>query len=233
MQLTGEKRLPRGLVVSCQALEGEPLHGPHFMAAMAKAAVMGGAVALRVNGPEDIRAVRQSVQVPIIGLYKAKIEGFDVFITPTFEHARMVKEAGADVVALDATKRGRPDGLSLPQTIARIHEELGIEVMADVSTLKEGVAASQAGADYVATTLSGYTPYSRQSQDPDLALVRQLAEAVNTPVVAEGRFWTPREVMDAIRQGAYGIVVGTAITRPQEITKRFAKAAVRAMKTSC
>lgn len=210
-----------GLVVSCQATAGDPLHGPDFMAAMARSAVLGGARAVRINGPQDVAAVRAAVAVPVIGLWKDGDTG--VYITPTLRHALTVAEAGADVVALDATARPRPDGSDLAATIDALHEA-GVTVMADVSTLAEGLAAASAGADLVATTLSGYTPHSRHRPGPDLDLVARLAASGAAPVVAEGRYGTPQQAAEALSLGAVAVVVGGAITRPADITARFAEA---------
>jgi N-acylglucosamine-6-phosphate 2-epimerase len=216
------ERLRGGLVVSCQAPPGDPLHGPGVMAAMARAAVLGGAVGIRANGPGDIRAVRRAVAVPVIGLWKEGGEG--VYITPTLGHARAVAEAGAQVVALDATGRPRPDGSTLPELVAGLKEAHPCLVMADVATLEEGVAAAAAGADLVATTLAGYTPGSRRLPGPDLELVAELAAHLEVPVVAEGRIGTPEEARAALDAGAWTVVVGGAITRPQLITARFVAA---------
>lgn len=211
-----------GLVVSCQALAHEPLHGSHHMVVMAKAAKEGGAAGIRANSPEDIRAIRKEVDLPIIGLWKQDYEGFEVFITPTLEAAIAVYEAGASIVALDATSRPRPDGRSLEETIAELKKR-GIPVMADISTYEEGIEAEKFGADYVSTTLSGYTPYS-QTTLPNLELVRELSEVLTVPTVAEGGISTPEEARQALDHGAYFVVVGSAITRPQLITAQFAKA---------
>ena len=210
------------LIVSCQALEDEPMFGASTMAQMATAAQMGGAVAIRANGPDDIRAIRAKLTLPIIGLYKDGSEG--VYITPTFRHAQAVAEAGADIVALDATARSRPDGSQLQDLIRRIHTELHCLVLADVSTLEEGHAAAAMGADFVAPTLAGYTDYSTQQEGPDLALIRQLVEQVPAPIIAEGRIRTPQEARAALDAGALTVVVGSAITRPRWITEQFAEA---------
>jgi N-acylglucosamine-6-phosphate 2-epimerase len=216
------RRLRGGLVVSCQAPPGDPLQGPAFMAAMARAAVLGGAAGIRAEGPADVQAVRQAVDVPVIGLWKQGAEG--VYITPTVDHARAVAEAGAEIVAIDATGRPRPDGSTVPEVVAGLRRTHRCLVMADVSTLDEGTAAAAAGADLVATTLSGYTPYSRQQPGPDLELVAALAARVEVPVVAEGRIATPGEARAALDAGAWAVVVGGAITRPQLIAARFAAA---------
>jgi N-acylglucosamine-6-phosphate 2-epimerase len=208
------------LIVSCQALPDEPLHGAEIMARMALAAWQGGAAGIRANGPADIAAIRQSVPLPIIGLYKDGTEG--VYITPTLDHARAV--AQADIIALDATPRPRPGGCLLTDLIAAIHAELDRPVLADVSTVEEALAAEAAGADLVAPTLAGYTPYSRKTESPDLDLVRAMCRQVQIPVIAEGHIDTPQQAQLALQAGAYAVVVGSAITRPQLITARFANA---------
>jgi len=216
------ERLRGGLVVSCQARPGEPLHGAALMAAMARAAVAGGAVGVRINGIEDVVAVRAAVDVPVIGLWKDGDEG--VYITPTLEHALAVAAAGADVVALDATSRPRRDGCSLAHTVAVLHERAGVLVMADVSSYDEGVEAAAAGADVIGTTLSGYTGGGRPPSGPDLELVEKLAADVRVPVLAEGRIASPAQAAEALARGAYAVVVGGAITRPAAITSRFVDA---------
>jgi N-acylglucosamine-6-phosphate 2-epimerase len=215
-------RLRGGLVVSCQAPPGDPLHGPAFMAAMARAAVLGGAVGIRANGPDDVRAVRQAVDVPVVGLWKDGDEG--VYITPTVRHARAVADAGAHVVAVDATARPRPDGSTAAEVLGALRGDGRCLVMADVATLDEGVAAAEAGAHLVATTLSGYTPSSPRRPGPDLELVAALAARVGVPVVAEGRIAVPDQARAALDAGAWAVVVGAAITRPEHITARFVAA---------
>jgi N-acylglucosamine-6-phosphate 2-epimerase len=215
------KLFPRGLIVSCQALAEEPLHGAEIMARMARAAEMSGAIGIRTNSPPDVAAIRAEVNLPIIGLYKKVLPGCDVYITPKFEFAAEVARAGADVIALDATARPRPAGEDLPTLIRRIHDELGLPVMADISTAKEAATAEQLGADVVGTTLSGYTPYSAQSPGPDFELLADLLKRLAIPVFAEGRFHTPDDAARALEMGCHAVVVGGAITRPQEIARRF------------
>jgi putative N-acetylmannosamine-6-phosphate epimerase len=213
-----------GVIVSCQARTDNPLHGPAFMTAMARAAALGGACGVRAEGESDIVAIRASVDLPIIGLRKRRSADFEVYITPGFKDARLVAEAGADVIAVDATPRPR-DGEALKRLVTRIKKELGKPVMADVSTLEEGINAEKIGCDFVATTLSGYTGYSRHTAEgPDLALVDGLVEALDVPVIAEGRIWRPEEVERAFEWGARAVVIGTAITNPMEITRRFVRA---------
>lgn len=212
------------LIVSCQALPHEPLYGSAIMARMAVAAAQGGAAAIRANTPQDIAAIRAAVDLPIIGLFKVIVEGYDVYITPRLADARAVAEAGASVIAIDATQRPRPEYRALADYIAAIHAATGLPVMADISTFDEGVAAEAAGSAIISTTMSGYTPYSPAQPGPDLDLVRRLAAVLTIPLVAEGRYHAPDQVVQAFVAGADSVVVGGAITRPQEITQRFVKA---------
>jgi putative N-acetylmannosamine-6-phosphate epimerase len=216
-------RLRGGLVVSCQALADEALHGPHHMAAMARAAVAGGAVAIRANGPADVAAIRAAVDVPVIGLEKDDSGRHPVRITPTVAHAVRVAAAGADVIALDATADAGSEE-HLRRLIADVRAATGRPVLADVSTVDEARAAVRAGADLVATTLSGYTDRSPASDGPDLELVAACAAAVDVPVVAEGRYRTGQEVAAAVARGAWAVVVGGAVTRPAEIAARLVAA---------
>lgn len=210
---------PRSIVVSCQPGAGSPLRGAAAMALLARAAVAGGAAAIRANGVPDVTAVREAVDVPILGINKVG-DPRGVFITPTVGSAAEIVAAGADAIALDGTLRPRPDGRALHEQIARIKELLGVAVMADVDTLEAGVAAREAGADLVATTLSGYTGNGVPSE-PDVELVARLSAAVDCPVIAEGRYWTTEDVEAAFGAGAHAVVIGAAITNPMAITRRF------------
>jgi len=210
------------LVVSCQAGPGNPFYTPEAMALMARAAEAGGAGAIRANGALDVAAIRAVTDLPIIGLNKLG-DPAGVFITPTYDSAVGVAEAGADLIALDGTTRPRPDGQRLDQQIARIHEELGVPVLADVDSVDAGLAARAAGADLVATTLSGYTNGTPPT-GPDVELVRQLAAKLDCPIVAEGRIRTPEHVRAVCDAGAYAVVVGHAITNPMDITARLVEA---------
>lgn len=219
------QRLKNGCIVSCQALEDEPLFGEQHMAAMARAAEEGGAAAIRCNSPVDISAIKRAVSLPLIGLYKVEYPNSNVYITPTMKEVSAVAEAGAEMVAIDATDRPRPDGRTLAQLIADIRSRYPeVLIVADVSTLEEGLSADRLGADIISTTMSGYTPYSPQQQEPDFELLARLAERSSKPVLAEGRIWTPEDCSRCFREGAYAVVVGTAITRPREITRRFVNA---------
>lgn len=210
-------------------MEGEPLHGPHFMAAMARAAEAGGAVGVRANAPADIAAIRQVTALPIIGLYKIHTRGLSVYITPDCDSAATIAEAGCDMIAIDATPRPRRNGVTLQQLIDFIHIELRKPVLADCSCEADAVLAESLGADCVAMTLAGYTAHGRPPMDgPDLELLEALVRRMKVPVVAEGRFERPEQVACAFELGAAAVVVGGAITRPQLITRRFANAVPRA-----
>ncbi|MHA4816738.1 N-acetylmannosamine-6-phosphate 2-epimerase [Streptomyces aculeolatus] len=215
-------RLRGRLVVSCQAYPGEPLRDPDAMRRMALAVLDGGAAGIRAQGLADLRAIRAATDAPLIGLWKDGDGG--VVITPTAAHARAVAETGADVVAVDATDRPRPDGREVAESFEAVRRA-GRLVMADVSTYEEGLRAADLGADLIGTTLSGYTGRSpAPGGGPDLDLVERLAAGVRVPVLAEGRIGTPAEAAQALARGAYAVVVGTAITHPTTLTRHFATA---------
>ncbi len=225
------EQIAQGLIVSCQALIDEPLYGPEHMAAMAVAAAEGGAVAIRANTPQDVQAIKRKCGLPLIGLYKKHYSDSDVYITPTLLEVKRIADAGAEFVAIDATSQTRPNGQSLEDFIATIRESCPqVGIVADVSTFEEGVVAMKLGVDLVSTTLSGYTPHSLQQKEPDIELVRRLAALNEVPVLAEGRIWTIEECAACMEAGAHAVVVGTAITRPQEITRRFVGAVHSASK---
>jgi len=208
-----------GLVVSCQAPQRSPLREPAWIARVAQAAEFGGAVGLRVNGPEDIAAVRALTSLPVIGLHKVAGPHRQI-ITPTLELAEGLLEAGAVMIAVDATHEVIGDDLRLLGEI----RALGAQVMADVSTLDEGLRAWDSGVDAVGTTLSGYTLATRPGPDgPDLELVGALA-ARGVRVIAEGRYRDPQQVRAALDLGAHSVVVGGAITDPFSTTERFVAA---------
>lgn len=225
MLLTNEQLngLKGRLVVSAQAYPGEPMRDPRTMAQVAQSAVLGGAAAVRVQGIADIQHARSAVEVPVIGLFKDGHEG--VFITPTLHHALAVAQAGAHIVALDGTRRDRPDGRSLSETIAVIHEKTGAMVMADCGSLDDALAAVDAGADVLGTTLAGYTVERPKTDGPDLELIEQIAaEDTGRMLIAEGRIHTPAQAASALSAGADSVVVGTAITHPTSITSWFVDA---------
>ena len=211
------------LIVSCQALPHEPLYGAEIMARMASAAVRGGAAAVRANTPSDIAAIRMAVDVPIIGLWKVDIPGYEVYITPRIQDALAIADAGADVIALDATDRPHPEGTAA-EFVQSVKRATGLPVMADIATIAEGIAAHEAGADLISTTMSGYTPQSAARNGPDLELVEALARRIGHErhVIAEGRIATPEMMRAELDAGAFAVVVGGAITRPQQIAERFA-----------
>lgn len=217
-QLSG---LKGGLVVSCQARPGNPLHGPETMALMALAAELGGARGLRVNGPADTRAVMQVTSIPVLGINKVEYDDSPVMITPTVRDAEALLATGVPFIALDGTNRLRPNGEALADIIKTIHDH-GALALADLATRDDLKGAVDAGADAVGTTLSGYTPESASdSDDPDFELLAWLVKYSPVPVFAEGRIWTPEQATEALRIGASFVVVGTAITNPMAITSRF------------
>jgi N-acylglucosamine-6-phosphate 2-epimerase len=206
------QQLHQGLIVSCQAPVDSPLHDPAVIAAMAEAAVHRGAVGVRIDTPSHIQAVRQRVDVPIIGLWKQQIPGYEVYITPQFEQAKIIAAAGADIIAIDATVRPRPGRETVESLIRQIHQELGKAVMADVDSLEAAVQAADAGADLVGTTLYGYTPATQHLPPPGFDLLTQMVENLKLPVICEGGIASPQMARQALDLGAYAIVVGTAIT---------------------
>lgn len=206
------------LIVSVQAYPGEPLRDPATIARMCQAVVAGGAAAVRVQGLADVQYARSAVEVPVIGLWKSGSE--PVSITPTPSHAVAVGLAGAHVVALDATGRQRPDGSTVSEAIRRVHEQTDSLVMADCGCLDDAVAAVEAGADMVGTTLAGYSGVRAMTEGPDWELVEQIAAAdLGVPLIAEGRYRTGKDAARALGAGADSVVIGTAITHPTSITR--------------
>lgn len=203
---------PQSLIVSCQAPVDSPLHDPTVIAAIAKAAVNQGAVGVRIDTPAHVKAVGEQISQPIIGLWKQQIPGYDVYITPRFEDAAAIAEAGADMIAIDATLRTRPNGETVETLIAQIKQKLGKIVLADVDTIEAATQAVEAGADWVATTLYGYTKDTQNCSPPGLDLLHQLVEKFEIPVICEGGISSPNLAQQALKLGAYAVVVGTAIT---------------------
>ena len=209
--------LSGGLIVSCQAAEDESLFGAEIMAKMAVAAVQGGAVAIRANSPADIAAIRRVVSVPIIGLWKRDLPGYEVRITPRLDDALALADAGADIIALDATARPHPEG-SATDLITSVVARTRVPILADVAAASEAEAAVDAGAAFAASTLSGYLGVP---SEPDIDLVAALSAQVGRErTIAEGRYRTGAQVAAALRAGALAVCVGGAITRPAEITRR-------------
>lgn len=228
------QQLRAGLIVSCQAEPGDPFNRPEYLALFARAAEMGGAVGIRARETENVRAIRQSVALPIIGLTKGKYEDGSVLITPSIREVEALLEAGADVVAVDATHRPRPGaGPTGTEFVADLRSRFpDVPLMADVSTLAEAVDAERAGANVVGTTLAGYTPGSAPAVGPDWRLLREVVAACAGPVILEGRVSTPAHARRGLRLGAFAVVVGTAITRPRVMVETYVQAMV-AMKQPC
>lgn len=208
------------LIVSCQALEDEPLHSSFIMGRMALAAKEGGASGIRAQGIEDINEIKKIVDLPVIGIIKRSYDDSEIYITPTLKEVGDLLNTECEMIALDATMRKRPNDEKLEDLVKAIHEG-GKLAMADISTLEEGIQAEKLGFDCISTTLSGYTPYSTQSPTVDIPLLKALVEKVSVPVICEGKINTPEDLKEAFNKGAYSAVVGGAITRPQQITKRF------------
>ncbi|WP_419955489.1 N-acetylmannosamine-6-phosphate 2-epimerase [Neobacillus niacini] len=213
----------KDLIVSCQALEHEPLHGSEIMAKMAQAAKEGGAKVIRSNSAVDVAAIKRQTGLPVIGLVKRDYPDSEIFITATLKEVKELLEVEADVIALDATYRKRPNGENLKDLVDYIHENSNALVMADIATIRDAEYALECGADMVSTTLSGYTDDSPKQDDPDFELVEQLSGRLPIPVIAEGRIQTPEQARKMLELGAWSIVVGGAISRPQLITKAFAE----------
>ena len=215
-------QFPKGLIVSCQAYEGDPLFGAHIMAALARAAEEGGAVGIRANSPPDIAAIRQVTRLPIVGLYKVHSPNSEVYITPDLQSAQAIAAAGSDMLAIDATPRPRQNGTTLEQLVRFIHDELGKPIMADVSCIEDALLAESLGVEVISTTMAGYTAHGRPKlPGPDLEFLAEVIGRVKVPVVAEGRFHEPAQAAQAFALGAHAVVVGSAITRPEDITRRF------------
>lgn len=183
-----------------------------MIAAIAQAAANRGAAGVRIDTPAHVQAVRQRVAVPIIGLWKQVFEGSKVYITPQFRHAEAIAQAGADIIAIDATQRPRPDGEAVEQIIQQIHDQLGLPVMADIDTLEAAIAAEAAGADLIGTTLYGYTVETRDQTPPGFDLLAQMVQRLKVPLVCEGGISSPAMARKALDLGAHTVVVGTAIT---------------------
>ncbi|MTH53919.1 putative N-acetylmannosamine-6-phosphate 2-epimerase [Bacillus mangrovi] len=219
-------KIKNGLVVSCQALEGEPLFGAGIMKHMAEAAKRGGAAAIRANGAEDIKAIKDYVNLPVIGIVKSEYSNSDVYITPTLKEVQELVDVEADLIALDATSRLRPEGVTLSQFMEELTSIFPEQKwMADCSTIEECKLAEKLGFDCVGTTLYGYTDETsgKMLYDEDFKFLKEVISNVNIPVIAEGNVLTPEMAAKAVTYGAHAVVVGGAITRPQQITDRFVK----------
>lgn len=213
------------LIVSCQALKEEPLYSSYIMSRMAYAAMEGGAAGIRANTVEDITEIKKTVTLPVIGIIKEVYPGCEIYITPTMKEVDALAACGCEIIACDATVRLRPDGITLDEFFMEARRKYPDQLfMADCSTVEEGMHAAQLGFDFIGTTLSGYTSYTKGAQLPNFPMMQALAEECGRPVIAEGGIWCPEELGRALDTGAFAAVVGTAVTRPREITRRFVQA---------
>jgi len=213
------------LVVSCQALADEPLHSSFIMGKLALAAKEGGASGIRANTKEDIIAIKEEVTLPVIGIVKREYEDSEIYITATKTEIDELIESGSEMIALDATMRKRPGNLSLAELVSYVREKSPtVELMADIASIPDAINAEKLGFDCIGTTLLGYTKESsdRKLYDNDFAFLKDVLKEVSIPVIAEGNIITPEMLKRALEIGAYAVVVGGAITRPQQITARFA-----------
>ena len=215
------------MIVSCQAIPGEPLYmeDDSVMYLMARAAKRAGTPAIRTSSIRDVVAIKKETGLPVIGLVKINYPGYDSYITPTMKEVDDLVAAGSDVVALDCTLRKRGDGTTINEFITQIKEKYpDIILMADISNYEEGINAWKCGVDIVGTTMSGYTDYTSKKDEPDYELMRRLAADMDIPVIGEGKIHYPEQAVKALQTGVWSIVVGGAITRPMEIEQRFMKA---------
>lgn len=211
------------LIISCQALPEEPLHSPFIMGRMALAATQAGASGIRAQSMADILEIKKNTNLPIIGIVKRNYDDSDIYITPTKKEVDELLAVGCEMIALDATNRTRPNGEKIEDLVNYIKSK-GVETMADCSTFEECVEAERIGFDCVSTTLCGYTPYSVNVEGPNIELIKKLVATLKIPVIAEGKVNTPDDLKAVLEAGAYCAVVGGAITRPQNIAKRFVDA---------
>lgn len=218
------KNLKGKLIVSCQALPEEPLHSSFIMGRMALAAKEGGACGIRANTKEDIREIRTQVSLPVIGIVKRDYPDSEVYITPTQKEIEELMEVKPEIIAVDATGAKRPQGKTLDTFFHEIKEAYPDQLwMADCSTVEEALHADELGFDFIGTTMVGYTPQSRgdRIEAEDFEILRRIIAGVSHPVIAEGNINTPQKAKRVIELGAYSVVVGSIITRPQLITKAF------------
>jgi len=215
-------KLKGGLIVSCQALASEPLHSSYIMSRMAYAAREGGACGIRSNSPEDIVEIRKTVDLPVIGLDKVDYDDSEIYITPTMKEIDALVATGVEIIALDATKRLRPGGLTLTEFFTEVRAKYPDQLfMADTSCFEEGKLAAELGFDLIGTTMSGYTPYTKGRSLPDYELMERYVRELDKPIIAEGGIWEIGQLKTAMATGVWAAVVGTAITRPRDITRRF------------
>ncbi|MDQ2747649.1 MAG: N-acetylmannosamine-6-phosphate 2-epimerase [Acidobacteriota bacterium] len=221
-----------GLIVSCQAPAGSPLARPEIIAAFAEVAEQNGAVGVRIDAPENIVAVKSKIKIPVLGIYKIIGDRSQVYITPTFDSAAQIAAANADVIALDATLRVRPNDEKIENIIRQIRDNFNQPIAADIATFDEGVKAQENGFDAVITTLSGYTDDTKHILEPDFALVEKLAKKLSIPLICEGRLSSAEDVKRAFDCGAFAVVVGGAITGVDNLVRKFAAALPANNKTS-
>jgi len=211
------------LIVSCQALPDEPLHSPFIMGRMARAAKEGGAMAIRAQSVDDIVEIKKVTGLPVIGLIKRNYKDSEIYITATMREVEELLTTHCEMIAIDMTDRARPKGEKVEDLVKRVHEA-GVLVLADISTYEDGVKAAATGADALSTTMAGYTSYSKHIDGPDVELVGHLVKMMKVPIFAEGKINCPQDVTEVMQAGAYAAIVGSAITRPQLITAKFAAA---------
>ncbi len=220
-----ENTLKGGLIVSCQGLENEPMHSSFIMGRFALAAKQGGAVGIRANTAEDITEIKKNVDLPVIGIVKRDYEGSEVYITPTLKEIEELLSCGAEIIALDATDRLRPNGVTLAEFAKEVRKIApDALLMADTSCYEEMLAADELGFDFIGTTMRGYTQKTRGIKIPDFDLIKKASHTLKARVIAEGGISTPAELKLALDSGAFCAVVGGAITRPQNITAGFVNA---------
>lgn len=211
------------LIVSCQALEGEPLHSSFIMGKMALAATQAGAGGIRANTVSDIKEIKKNTNLPIIGIIKRNYGDCNVYITPTIKEVDELIMEGVDIIAIDSTKRLRPDNVKLEYFVKNIKEKYPKQIiMGDISNVDEAIYAEKIGIDIIGTTLCGYTEYTKG--DKPLDTLREVLKSVKIPVIGEGNLDTPQKAKEAIEMGALAVVVGGAITRPKQIAEKFIKA---------
>lgn len=214
------------LIVSCQALPEEPLHSSFIMGRMAYAAMLGGAAGIRANTVEDILEIRKNVDLPVIGIIKKVYEDFpEVYITPTMDEVDALAKIGCEVIAMDGTRRQRPGNQSLDEFFKKVRAKYPEQLfMADCADIEDGMHCAKLGFDLIGTTMAGYTDYTKGAKVPPYKMIKYLVEHSGKAVVAEGHISTPEELRHAMDIGVQTVVVGSAITRPMEITKSFVKA---------
>ena len=210
--------IKKSLIASCQPIPNGPLDNPAFVLASAKASLIGGAKALRIEGFKNLKIIKKNINIPVIGIKKRISDKYPIIITPLLSDVEKIASLGADIIAFDSTERERP--FSIDQIITKIHSYKKI-AMADCSSIKDAMIALDNGADIIATTLSGYTENKRVPKNPDFKLLNLFIKKFNIPVIAEGRFNNPNFFKRAIYMGAHSVVVGTALNRIELITESF------------